>query len=697
MNNQPKVTDLMDAKLLVTAYYDKYTGLPNSEKLSADLGQTSFTGKEFIINVQLPLLSEFKSIYGRKAGYQLLASVGKWLGEQKYLHSGLYRGEGDMLCIFFRDSKKNQVVRIAGEIVSKLKGGWRINLEDQEMIYSYPASVSMVCLEPGFQGLDPLGLIGRAALLALRTDAISVYDDEIHRLAHENPARLTGTSKSAVHFSKQDATAELPEQFSLRRWLNRESVYEVTPDLLILLNQCIQRFVNSRNLSKAFYDVLKIAGDYFRLSGSFVLIHAEGAADHKSHIWHRYDIGGNEYMFESLNVPEIMESVIDIFREDGVLAVSEADYLPRELLKLTKSFQIQSLLLIPMWDKEELVGVVGFNDTEKRKWKAEEIVFLWNFGILVAENIIQESRPSKINENQTMLKSVLDNTGLNVYVTDIDTDELLWVNNTMRKRYGIDQSDIGKSCYQVLQGKCGRCNFCKVSQLITNPELGQPLSEYHNQKWDRHFIAYDSLIQWEYGRYAHIRYSLDITDYKHIQRRMEYFATTDAMTGAINRNTLMLTLSEQLRQVSETGRELTIGFVDADGLKLINDTYGHSAGDQLLTCIVLSLRKCIKKNDIIGRFGGDEFVVIFESCNKERAAVRMKKAEEELLSLMAATELNGKFSFSYGLAESREVAYHGNIDQYVNELLALADYRMLENKQQFRTIETQSKEKQKVV
>jgi diguanylate cyclase (GGDEF)-like protein/PAS domain S-box-containing protein len=98
------------------------------------------------------------------------------------------------------------------------------------------------------------------------------------------------------------------------------------------------------------------------------------------------------------------------------------------------------------------------------------------------------------------------------------------------------------------------------------------------------------------------------------QRREEHQATHDVLTGLPNRRLLTTRLYDAAARADRTNLPLAIIFIDLDGFKLINDTYGHSAGDLVLTTVAERLRGAVRSRDTVGRLGGDEFLVIIEEA-----------------------------------------------------------------------------------
>ncbi|MFC9665024.1 diguanylate cyclase domain-containing protein [Nocardia sp. NPDC127606] len=101
----------------------------------------------------------------------------------------------------------------------------------------------------------------------------------------------------------------------------------------------------------------------------------------------------------------------------------------------------------------------------------------------------------------------------------------------------------------------------------------------------------------------------DITEYRASRRQLEYQATHDALTGLANRSLILSQLSAAL---ADDGGTLvtTVLFIDLDGFKAINDTLGHAIGDTVLQIVAQRLQQALRAEDLVGRLGGDEFLVL---------------------------------------------------------------------------------------
>jgi diguanylate cyclase (GGDEF)-like protein/PAS domain S-box-containing protein len=107
----------------------------------------------------------------------------------------------------------------------------------------------------------------------------------------------------------------------------------------------------------------------------------------------------------------------------------------------------------------------------------------------------------------------------------------------------------------------------------------------------------------------------DITHRREQEAELRHLATHDPLTGLANRSLLLSSLASRLRTASAR-QPVGVVFVDLDRFKQVNDTWGHAAGDELLTLTAQRLRSLVRRDDVVGRLGGDEFAVL--TCGQDR-------------------------------------------------------------------------------
>jgi diguanylate cyclase (GGDEF)-like protein len=113
-------------------------------------------------------------------------------------------------------------------------------------------------------------------------------------------------------------------------------------------------------------------------------------------------------------------------------------------------------------------------------------------------------------------------------------------------------------------------------------------------------------------------------------------ATVDKLTGVSNRQTLLASLFSEVDRANRYGRPLSVAFVDIDHFKNVNDTYGHSVGDVVLRGVAQTLKANLRATDMVGRYGGEEFMLLLTETDVEEGAV----LAEKLRTLVARQTFN---------------------------------------------------------
>jgi diguanylate cyclase (GGDEF)-like protein len=167
----------------------------------------------------------------------------------------------------------------------------------------------------------------------------------------------------------------------------------------------------------------------------------------------------------------------------------------------------------------------------------------------------------------------------------------------------------------------------------------------------------------------------DITERKKAEEELRKLATTDALTQALNRGFGLLLFGKQLKMAKRNNTKLSICYVDVDGLKEINDTYGHQEGDEVLKIVSKISKDTIREIDIICRLGGDEFLLVFPQCQIDHAVAIWNRVTKKL------TVHNQSGMKPYNIHLSRGFAEYNPADEKtVDQLLAVADREMYKDK-----------------
>jgi diguanylate cyclase (GGDEF)-like protein len=136
-------------------------------------------------------------------------------------------------------------------------------------------------------------------------------------------------------------------------------------------------------------------------------------------------------------------------------------------------------------------------------------------------------------------------------------------------------------------------------------------------------------------------------------RLLEKLATTDPLTYVYNRRFILERLPNEMAQASRYGEQLSTIMLDLDHFKRVNDTYGHSIGDQALLGVVEAINLTIRKADIMGRWGGEEFIIICPNTGKAAAAALAERIRQRVEEVDFVTNEGAQISLSVsiGVAE----------------------------------------------
>ena len=142
----------------------------------------------------------------------------------------------------------------------------------------------------------------------------------------------------------------------------------------------------------------------------------------------------------------------------------------------------------------------------------------------------------------------------------------------------------------------------------------------------------------------------DITDIKSLQAKLRHVAGHDPLTGLPNRSLFLEHLQQNMKQANRQKSKFAVAFIDLDGFKEINDEYGHDAGDLVLKRVAGDLTEITRENDIISRFGGDEFVALFQVNEHEETKKIKQRIFDYIETEIVCYNYDIIISYSVGMA-----------------------------------------------
>jgi len=178
-----------------------------------------------------------------------------------------------------------------------------------------------------------------------------------------------------------------------------------------------------------------------------------------------------------------------------------------------------------------------------------------------------------------------------------------------------------------------------LADLYTAAKNSELLEEgIHAEEWldavggERRYLSCDAVPIYNHGKelVAVIETLHDLTERKKMEEALTRLATTDTLTGIFNRGKIEESLRQEMARASRYGSPLTIILFDLDYFKKINDSLGHSIGDQVLQEVAAAVAGQIRETDVLGRWGGEEFMVLCPGTMADDAVTIAEKLRQQV-------------------------------------------------------------------
>lgn len=159
--------------------------------------------------------------------------------------------------------------------------------------------------------------------------------------------------------------------------------------------------------------------------------------------------------------------------------------------------------------------------------------------------------------------------------------------------------------------------------------------------------------------------ALLLTNLKRALDHEKELAHSDFLTGSVNSRFFYELVQLQIDQLDRYRHPFTLAYIDLDDFKVINDEFGHQVGDRVLLSVVNAAKKCLRKSDVVGRMGGDEFMLLLPEADRVSARAAITRCRAELVEEMKRSKWPVTFSIGVLTCTAKPKA--------VDELLKAAD------------------------
>jgi diguanylate cyclase (GGDEF)-like protein/PAS domain S-box-containing protein len=249
---------------------------------------------------------------------------------------------------------------------------------------------------------------------------------------------------------------------------------------------------------------------------------------------------------------------------------------------------------------------------------------------------MQSQRLDQIKRTQKQLQGLINAAPTGILITDEST-KLVMVNDYICQKLSLSSDELlGRNPLSFIAKKYRLEYLSEIQKHISyddtilDSRLDLTMSLPSNEDMQVE-MAFSTLL-FEDKKLV-ITAITDISERKRLEDQLRVLASTDPLTGAYNRRSFHELSHKAMSTSSREQQPFSILLLDLDFFKRVNDNYGHSAGDEVLITTVKTINDCIREADILGRHGGEEFVIALPNTDSKRAkeiANRIRQCIEEM-------------------------------------------------------------------
>ena len=365
----------------------------------------------------------------------------------------------------------------------------------------------------------------------------------------------------------------------------------------------------------------------------------------------------------------------------------QVNEFPHEEQGLLREQDISSILVVPIFSRTEWWGFMGFDETKwEREWSpAEQDALRAAAGILGAA-IERQRAEQALNQSEARYRAIVRDQ-IDLICRFKPDGQITFANEAFKEYFGWDEETLAsKNIWDTMTDENRYRLRMKISSLSPESPAATTKSQNINadgslrcQEWtDRGIFDDDGwLVKVQaVGR--------DIDEQERLRRDIEQQALTDALTGLLNRRAIMDQLEMEWHRAKREPQPLSLIMMDVDRLKEINDKFGHLTGDDALVRVGQLLQKSMRRYDGVGRWGGDEFLVVLPKTSMELATKVATRLLRTINESQIQTSDGGMVDLEASLGVACADDFEGDDKRGVESLLARADEALYQAKEQGR-------------
>jgi two-component system CheB/CheR fusion protein len=315
-----------------------------------------------------------------------------------------------------------------------------------------------------------------------------------------------------------------------------------------------------------------------------------------------------------------------------VLGKTDAQVLPR---KIADDFRTKELEVVRTCSSIDFEDHLVFSSGQERFLRSIRFPLLGEDGAVysVCTQSTDVTEHKHAEDQLRLAARVFDRAGEGIVITD-PNQNILTVNGAFTEVTGYEAQEVIGKCPNLLSsGKHDKSFYQDMWSHV------KAHGRWQGEIWNKRKNG-DIYPEWltintvrlpsgDVSNYVGVFSDLSIVKESH--SRVEFLATHDELTGLPNRTLFMDRLRQAIAHSGRSGTSFAMLFLDLDNFKVVNDSMGHAAGDDLLKEIATRLRDCVRTGDTVARFGGDEFALLVEEATATEAEMAANRIAEAML------------------------------------------------------------------
>lgn len=430
--------------------------------------------------------------------------------------------------------------------------------------------------------------------------------------------------------------------------------------------------------------ILETIGRYLQVSRSYIFIDDE-TDNTTSNKFEWCNIGIKSEINKNQNISyNDVPSFRKMLKSGGLINMENIKLLPEDISSMLEAQSIRSISIYPLKIKNEIRGFVGFDECEKhRSWNKSEQRILETLSGIISN--IALSKNLSIDMEKTRLKSIIESSNIGTWEWKVDSGKIT-INEIWLKLigYNFNDFDVKKiNNWLTLLHVEDKNKVIDMLRKHMKKEIDFYDIDYRMKHKNGHWVWINDrgkVIQWtDDGKPLRMfGVHTDITEKKIAENKIKEISIRDSLTNIYNRRYIYERLSIEISRSIREKNEFSVAILDIDRFKDINDNYGHIAGDYILKEFTKLILENLRTYDLLGRYGGEEFIIVLSGLDKKRAGKIIQRILDAIrVEIFFYNSYEISFTFSGGIADITEFSY-ANISN--EEIISLADKRLYEAK-----------------